>query len=94
MAQAYAAERLIKTLPKPLAVSLTEVYFIYNERWYLSCEPPKPQPLVAASSEARRHYLEIADYALQSLPPSDVLREQVDATHSALLDEQNHFVND
>lgn len=89
-----SAERLIRTLPTPLAVSLTEVYFIYNERWYLSCDPPKPQPLVEASHEARRHYLAIAEYALQSLPLSDVLREQIDATRSVLREEQKHFVND
>ena len=82
-----AAEHLVKRLPTDLAVSLTEVYFIYNERWYLSCDPPKPQPLSEASLEARRHYLAIAEHALQSLPLNDELRERVDATRQALREE-------
>lgn len=86
-----AAERLQKQLPQHLAVSLTEVYFIYKDRWYLSCEPPKPQPLSAASPEARRHYLAIADYALQSLPLDPLLREQIEATRRVLYEEQKHL---
>ncbi len=88
-----AVERLVKSLPQDLVMSLVEVYFTYDERWYLSCDPPKPQPLSEATLQARKHYLAIAEHALRSLPLSAELRKQVEATRR-LLDEELRLSRD
>ncbi len=64
-----AAERVVRRLPQPLAISLMEVYFVYRpDKWYLECSPPTPQPYEKGDRRAREHLLNIATFALEQLP--------------------------